>query len=224
MRVLVVEDNKPIRESVVQALTEEGFAVDSSGDGKEGLWYAQGNPYDAIVLDLMLPGLSGMEILKKLRAQKVATHVLILTARDAVNDRVQGLDAGADDYLVKPFAMAELISRVKALVRRGYGKKQTRLKVASLELDSAAREVFRDGKNIPLTAKEYALFEYLAMRAGQVVSRTEIWEHVYDFHSSAESNVVDVYIGYLRKKLDKPNAPSVIATRRGQGYVLGEGA
>ncbi len=224
MRVLVVEDNKPIRESVVQALTEEGFAVDSSGDGKEGLWYAQGNPYDAIVLDLMLPGLSGMEILKKLRAQKVATHVLILTARDAVNDRVQGLDAGADDYLVKPFAMAELISRVKALVRRGYGKKQTRLKVAGLELDSAAREVFRDGKNIPLTAKEYALFEYLAMRAGQVVSRTEIWEHVYDFHSSAESNVVDVYIGYLRKKLDKPNAPSVIATRRGQGYVLGEGA
>ena len=209
---------------MVQALTEEGYAVDSSGDGKEGLWYAQGNPYDAIVLDLMLPGLSGMEILKKLRAQKVATHVLILTARDAVNDRVQGLDAGADDYLVKPFAMAELISRVKALVRRGYGKKQTRLKVAGLELDSAAREVFRDGKNIPLTAKEYALFEYLAMRAGQVVSRTEIWEHVYDFHSSAESNVVDVYIGYLRKKLDKPNAPSVIATRRGQGYVLGEGA
>ena len=222
VRILVVEDNTPIRESIVQALTEEGFAVDSSGNGKEGQWYALGNPYDAVVLDLMLPEIDGLSILKSMRSKNVRSHVLLLTARDGVSDRVKGLDSGADDYLVKPFAMAELVSRVRALVRRQYDKKAPLIKVRDLVLDTASRSVKRAGKAIDLTAREFALLEFLAMRAGQVVSRTEIWEHVYDFRSSATSNVVDVYVGYLRKKLDILGEPSLITTRRGQGYVLAE--
>lgn len=222
MRVLVVEDYKPLRESLVQVLSEEGFAVDHSGDGTEGLWYALGNPYDVVVLDLMLPGIDGIQILQQMRAKNIASHVLILTARDAVSDRVKGLDAGADDYLVKPFAMSELLSRIRALVRRGYGRKDPLIRVSDLELDTATRSVMRAGKPVELTAREYALLEYLAMRAGQVVSRAEIWEHVYDFHSDATSNVVDVYIGYLRKKLDSGKR-KLIHTRRGQGYCLQEG-
>jgi len=218
MRVLIVEDYKPLRETLVQALAEEGFAVDSSGDGKEGLWYALGNPYDAVVLDLMLPGLDGIGILKQMRAKGVNTHVLILTARDAVQDRVKGLDAGADDYLVKPFAMDELLSRIRALVRRGYKQKDPVIRIADIAIDTAARSVQRDGEAVDLTAREYALLEYLAMRQGQVVSRAEIWEHVYDFNSDATSNVVDVYIGYLRRKVGS----ELIQTRRGQGYVLRE--
>lgn len=221
MRVLVVEDYAPIRESVLQTLTEEGFAVDATGDGKEGLWYATTNPYDAIVLDLNLPGLAGLDVLKQLRGRSGSAPVLVLTARDGVDDRVKGLNAGADDYLVKPFAMAELVSRVRALVRRGYGRKNPVIRVADLTIDTTARKVSRAGKDVELTAREFALLEYLAMRAGQVVSRSEIWEHVYDFGSDAESNVVDVYIGYLRRKLDQRGKPRLISTRRGQGYVLG---
>ncbi|MCA8919810.1 MAG: response regulator transcription factor [Planctomycetes bacterium] len=221
MRVLVIEDYKPLRDTLVQALSEEGFAVDHTGDGTEGLWYALGNPYDAVVLDLMLPGIDGFEILRRMRQKKIDTHVLILTARDAVADRVQGLDAGADDYLVKPFAMDELLSRVRALIRRGYARKDPVLRIGELEIDTASRQVALAGQPVELTAREYALLEYLAMRAGQVVTRAEIWEHLYEFNASATSNVVDVYIGYLRKKLN--DSGQLIHTRRGQGYVLREG-
>ena len=219
MRVLVIEDYKPLRDSLKQALSEEGYAVDASPDGKEGLWYAVSNPYDVVILDLMLPGIDGFEILQEMRARKTNTCVLILTARDTVNDRVRGLDAGADDYLVKPFAMNELLSRVRALVRRGYGHKDPVLRIGELSVDTSARNVSLGDKPVDLTPREYALLEYLALREGEVVSRTEIWEHVYDFHSDATSNVVDVYIGYLRKKLDDQNH-KLIHTRRGQGYYL----
>ncbi|MBK9974077.1 MAG: response regulator transcription factor [Planctomycetes bacterium] len=222
MRILIVEDYAPIREAVAQSLSEEGFAVDATGDGKEGLWYATTNPYDAIILDLNLPGLPGLELLRQARAKGVTSHVLVLTARDGVDDRVRGLDAGADDYLIKPFAMPELLSRIRALVRRGYGRKNPEIRIADLRIDTASHEVKRGGKPVDLTAREFALLEYMAMRAGQVVTRTEIWEHVYDFHSEAGSNVVDVYIGYLRKKLHGKGQAALIHTRRGQGYVLGE--
>jgi DNA-binding response OmpR family regulator len=217
MRVLVVEDYAPVRSAVVEGLTENGFAVDSAGDGQEGLWYAEQNPYDAIVLDLMLPKLDGISLLKKLRANGNAVPVLVLTAKDAVDDRVTGLDTGADDYVVKPFAFAELLARVRALVRRRYEHRAPVVHVEDLEIDTTKRIVKRAGEVVTLSAREYALLEYLAMRAGELVTRTEIWEHVYDFHSEAHSNVVDVYIGYLRKKL----GANLIQTRRGQGYVLG---
>jgi DNA-binding response OmpR family regulator len=221
MRVLVIEDYEPLRKSLLQGLREEGLAVDATGDGPEGLWYAQGSEYDVIVLDLMLPGMDGLTILRKLRAEGKQSHVLILTAKDAVKDRIEGLDCGADDYLVKPFAFGELLARIRALVRRGYRKKSADLVIEDLRLELNTQQVFRDGTAIEMSPREFALLEYLAMRAGEVVSRTDIWEHVYEFNSSASSNVVDVYIGYLRKKLDRPNKPPLIHTIRGRGYVLG---
>jgi len=177
--------------------------------------------YDVVVLDIMLPKLDGLSLLKRLRAQGSSVPVLLLTARDGVDDRVHGLDTGADDYLVKPFAFAELLARVRALVRRRYDTRDPVVRIADLEIDTTKRAVKRNGEVVVLSAREYALLEYLAMRAGQLVTRTEIWEHVYDFHSDAHSNVVDVYIGYLRKKLERDGAAKLIHTRRGQGYVLG---
>jgi len=221
MRLLLVEDYRPVRESLTKGLREAGFAVDATGDGEEGLWFARGNDYDVIVLDLMLPGLDGLSILKKLRAEGRQNHVLILTAKDALDDRVTGLDSGADDYLVKPFAFQELLARVRALVRRSYRTKNPLLEVQDLRIDLTVQRVWRGPEEIVLTPREYALLEYLAMRAGQVVSRTDIWEHVYEFNSSASSNVVDVYIGYVRKKIDRPDRPSLIDTIRGRGYTLG---
>ena len=220
MRALVVEDYAPVRTAVVEGLTENGFAVDSSADGEEGLWFAQQNPYDVIVLDLMLPKLDGLGVLRKLRASGSTVPVLVLTARDGVDDRVRGLDTGADDYLVKPFAFAELLARVRVLVRRRYDAAPV-IRIGDLEIDTTKRAVKRGDESIVLSAREYALLEYLALRADQLVTRTEIWEHVYDFHSDAHSNVVDVYIGYLRKKLEREGAAKLIHTRRGQGYVLG---
>lgn len=220
MRALVVEDYGPVRDAVVEGLAEHGFAVDSSADGEEGLWFAEQHPYDVIVLDLMLPKRDGLSVLRALRARGSAVPVLVLTARDGVDDRVHGLDSGADDYLVKPFAFAELLARVRALVRRRYAATPV-VRVGDLEVDTTKRAVRRGGVEIALSAREYALLEYLAMRAGELVTRTEIWEHVYDFHSEAHSNVVDVYIGYLRKKLERDGAPRLIQTRRGHGYVLG---
>jgi len=222
MRLLLVEDYPPLRKSVAKGLREAGFAVDVTNDGDEGLWYAMNNDYDIIVLDLMLPGKDGMTILKTLRQAGRETHVLILTSKDTVPDRVAGLDAGADDYLVKPFAFEELLARVHALVRRGYGRKAPVLSFGSLQIDTAAQRVFQSDTELQLTPREYALLEYLAMRAGEMVSRTDIWEHVYDFHSSSTSNVVDVYIGYLRKKIDSSGQPSLIQTIRGRGYLLRE--
>jgi DNA-binding response OmpR family regulator len=221
VRALVVEDYAPIRNAVCEGLVENGFAVDVAADGEEGLWLAESNLYDVIVLDLMLPKLDGLTVLKRLRARGSAAPVLVLTAKDTLEDRVHGLDLGADDYLVKPFAFAELLARVRALVRRRYESRDPIVRIADLEIDTTKRMVRRAGEVVTLSAREYALLEYLAMRAGQLVTRTEIWEHVYDFRSDAQSNVVDVYIGYLRKKLERDGAAKLIHTRRGQGYVLG---
>jgi DNA-binding response OmpR family regulator len=191
-----------------------------TGDGQEALWYAEGNEYDVIVLDLMLPGLEGMSILRRLRAAGRQSHVLIVTAKDAVADRVAGLNAGADDYLVKPFEFEELLARVQALVRRSYRRKTPVMEIGPLRIDTAAQRVERAEEVLQLTAREYALLEYLAMRAGELVTRSDIWEHVYDFHSAVTSNVVDVYIGHLRRKIDRQGEASLIETVRGRGYIL----
>jgi DNA-binding response OmpR family regulator len=221
MKILVIEDYKPMRHAIVTGLKEAGFAVDSTGDGEEGQWYAETNEYDVIILDLMLPGKDGWEILASLRSQGKRVPVLILTARDAVDDRVKGLDLGADDYLVKPFAFEELMARVRALLRRAYQERTPTIIIADLELDTVKKEVRRGGTLIELTPREYALLEYMAFRQGEVVTRTDVWEHVYDFRSEATSNVVDVYIGYLRRKIDRDFDPRLIHTRRGMGYWLG---
>lgn len=221
MKILLIEDYAPVRKSVAQGLEEAGFIVTSTGDGEEGLWHARSAEYDVIVLDLMLPKVDGLTILRQLRAKGNAAHVLILTARDTVNDRVAGLDLGADDYLVKPFAFTELIARVRALVRRKYTAKSPLLRVADLEIDTRARTVRRGGRVVDLTAREYTLLEFLALRAGQVVKRAQLLEHIYDFDTEAESNVIDVYIGFLRRKLERAGLPRLIQTRRGFGYVLG---
>jgi len=222
MRILVIEDYRPLRESLTKGLHEMGYAVDATGDGEEGLWYATGGQYDVIVLDLMLPGVNGLQILKAVRDKGCGSHVLILTAKDTVEDRVRGLNLGADDYLVKPFAFEELLARIRALVRRGYRQKHPAIEIQDLHIDLTTQRVRRGGKEITLTPREYVLLEYLALRAGEVVSRAEIWEHTYEFHSTASSNVVDVYIGYLRKKIEHADAPRLIHTLRGRGYLLGE--
>ena len=221
MRLLIIEDYRPLQQSLIKGLCEAGFAVDSTGDGEEGLWYAMSNDYDVIILDLMLPGMDGLKILKKIRNEGRQSHVLILTAKDTLEDRVTGLDLGADDYLVKPFEFKELLARVRALVRRSYRKKNPYIKVQDLQIDLTRQQVWRGREEIQLTPREYALLEYLAMRAGQTVSRTDIWEHVYEFNSSASSNVIDVYIGYLRRKIDRIGKRPLIRTLRGRGYTLG---
>jgi DNA-binding response OmpR family regulator len=221
MRLLVIEDYPPLQQSLTKGLREAGFAVDATRDGREGLWYATGNEYDVIILDLMLPGMDGLEILKKIRRKGRQSPVLILTAKDTIEDRVRGLNLGADDYLIKPFAFEELLARVRALLRRNYQEKNPCIRIKDLRIDLSAQRLWRSGEEIQLTAREYALLEYLAMRAGQTISRSDIWEHVYEFNASASSNVVDVYIGYLRKKIERPNRPSLIHTVRGRGYRLG---
>jgi len=221
MRILLVEDYLPLQKSLAKGLREADFAVDATGDGQEGLWYATSNDYDVIILDLMLPKLDGLSILKQLRAKNKNTHVLILTAKDTVEDRIKGLDLGADDYLVKPFAFKELLARIRALMRRRYEHKCPDITIDDLRIDTASRRVWRGDEEIILTSREYMLLEYLARRAGEVVSRTDIWEHIYEFNSEASSNVVDVYIGYLRKKIEKESKPPLLRTIRGQGYILG---
>ncbi|MDB4955997.1 MAG: yedW [Myxococcales bacterium] len=224
MRLLIVEDYAPLRESLARGLRDTGYAVDLTGDGTEGLWYAENHPYDVIILDLMLPGLGGMEILRKLRASGNTVHVLVLTAKDSVQDRVAGLDLGADDYLVKPFAFDELAARLRALVRRRYDRNDPVIRVADLEVDTLKRIARRAGEVVPLSAREYALLEYMASRAGHIVTRTELWEHVYDFAAEPGSNVLDVYISHLRRKIDDAHDKKLIHTKRGQGYLLGEDA
>lgn len=222
MKVLLVEDYQPLQRSVSKAIREEGWAVDVAPDGEEGLWCAENNAYDVIILDLMLPKRPGLSILTRLREKENATPILLLTAKDAVEDRMKGLDLGADDYLVKPFFLGELMSRLKALVRRSYNHKDPTLRIGNLEIDTSAHRVRRGGREIELTAREYALLEYLARREGELVTRTDIWNHVYESYGGSGSNVVDVYVGYLRRKLHLPNMPALIHTRRGQGYVLQE--
>jgi two-component system copper resistance phosphate regulon response regulator CusR len=220
MRVLVVEDYSPLRDSLRSGLTDCGYAVDATHDGEEALWYAQNTAYDLVVLDLMLPGLSGMDVLQRMRGAGNTAHVLVLTARDAVADRVAALDLGADDYVVKPFAFDELRARLRALVRRRYDRRDPILRIADLEIDTVKRTARRGGV-IALSAREYALLEYMAHRPGEVITRDELWDHVYDFAAERGSNVLDVYIGYLRRKIDSGHACKLIHTRRGLGYVLG---
>jgi DNA-binding response OmpR family regulator len=221
MRVLVVEDYQPLANSLAQGLREAGYTVELSHDGRDGLAFALATPPDAVVLDVMLPGLDGLSVLKELRSAHNLVPVLLLTAKGELEDRVKGLDLGADDYLAKPFAFSELLARLRAIIRRRYDAATSIIAVGPLEVDTAGRSVRRDGVSIVLSATEFALLEYLALRQGQVVTRAEIWEHVYDFASSPSSNVVDVYIGYLRKKIDHDHAVKLIHTRRGLGYLLG---
>lgn len=221
MRLLLVEDSERLRRSVAGGLRKAGYAVDVSGDGEEGLWYALGNEYDVIILDLMLPKLDGLTLLRRLREKGKDTHVLIVTAKDTVEDRVLGLRSGSDDYLIKPFAFDELLARVEALARRTHGVKRAVIKVGDLEIDTSRRLTRRGSRAIDLPPREFALLEYLAMRKGQVVPRADIEAHIYDEYAELASNVVESAIYSLRKKIDSPDEPSLIQTRRGMGYVLG---
>jgi DNA-binding response OmpR family regulator len=220
VRVLLVEDHKPLVRSLRRGLEEEGFAVDVAYDGEEGDFKAQSAEYDAIILDLMLPKEDGLSLLQRWRRKGMQTHVLVLTARGSLEDKVRGLDLGADDYLAKPFELGELLARLRALVRRGHQVKDPVLRVHDLEIDTAARTVKRAGQPIHLTPREFALLEFLAFHRGKVVSRSMIWEHLYDEHDENTSNVVDVYIRYLRNKIDKGFEPPLIMTRWGEGYQL----
>ena len=220
MRVLLVEDHKPLVRALKQGLEEEGFAVDTAFDGEEGAYKAKTADYDAIILDLMLPKEDGLSLLQRWRRSGLKTHVLVLTARSSIEDKVKGLDLGADDYLTKPFELEELLARLRALVRRGHQVKDPVLRVHDLEIDTATRMVKRAGQSIHLTPREYALLEFLAFHRGKVVSRSMIWEHLYDEHDENTSNVVDVYIRYLRNKIDKDFELPLILTRWGEGYLL----
>ena len=216
MRVLIIEDDLRMASLVRRGLTGEGLAADVAASGEDALWLAQAHPYDAIVLDVMLPGLDGFETCRRLRGSGVWTPVLMLTARDAVEDRVAGLDSGADDYLVKPFAFAELLARLRALARRGEGERPAVLAVGDLRLDPATRGVRRGETPIVLSTKEFALLEIFMRRPGQVLSRLELLEHAWDFAYENRSNVVDVYIRRLRRKI----GPEAVETVRGAGYRL----
>ena len=221
MRLLLIEDSARLQSSVGRGLRKAGYAVDVSGDGEDGLWLAESNEYDTIILDLVLPKLDGLALLRCLRQKQNGTHVLILTAKDTVENRVNGLQAGADDYLIKPFAFEELLARVQALCRRSYQRKNPKIDVGDLEIDTAARVVMGKGKTIELTPREFKLLEYLAVRRGQVVSRAEIEAHIYSDAADLMSNTVDSTICILRKKLN-PSGSSLIQTRRGMGYLIEE--
>jgi len=223
VRLLLVEDEKKVSELVARALRQESYAVDVADDGTRGWELAQAYEYDLIILDLMLPGLPGEELLKRIRHRNHQVPILILTARDATADKVQNFEAGADDYLTKPFAFAELIMRVKALLRRGPVARSSVLRVADLELDRFTKQVRRGGRRIELTPKEYALLEYLASNPGRVFSRTMIIEHVWDQSFEGLTNIVDVYVRHLRSKVDDPFPVKLIRTVRGVGYGLGAG-
>jgi two-component system, OmpR family, response regulator len=220
MRILVVEDEVKMAGLLKRGLEEEGYATDVAGDGAEALWLGAENAYDAIVLDVMLPDRNGYDVCRSLREAGSWSPVLILTARDAVSDRVEGLDAGADDYLTKPFSFAELLARLRALLRRGATERPTTLSVGDLSLDPASRVVTRAGEQVGLTAKEFALLEYLMRHSGEVLSRARLIEHVWDFAYQGESNLVDVYVRYLRQKIDRPFGRRSIETVRGAGYRL----
>jgi DNA-binding response OmpR family regulator len=220
VRVLLVEDQVALSKALRQGLEEEGFAVDTALDGEEADAKAKTTQYDVIVLDIMLPKVDGLTLIKRWRANDMKTHILMLTAKSTTEDKVTGLNAGADDYLTKPFEVEELLARVRALVRRGHFVKDPLIKVFDLTLDTGARRVERGGQSIHLTPREYALLEFLAFHRGKVVTRTMIWEHLYDEYDENTSNVVDVYIRYLRNKIDKGYEPALILTRWGEGYML----
>lgn len=220
MRLLVIEDEKKLAGFIKKGLEEEGYAVDVASDGGTGLRMALDGVHDLIILDIQLPVKDGLKVLQELRERRVATPVLLLTVRATVEDKVTGLDAGADDYLTKPFAFQELVARVRALLRRRADTGQSVLQVADLKLDPVRRTVFRGGRKVELTAKEFGLLDYLMRNTGRVLTRTTIAEHVWDYQFDSMTNIVDVYVNYLRKKIDSGPGPRLIHTVRGVGYVL----
>jgi len=224
MRVLVVEDEGRMAALLRRGLQEEGYAVDLAATGEDGIWLATENAYDAVLLDVLLPDLDGFEVCRRLRDAGRWAPILMLTARDAVPDRVHGLDAGADDYLTKPFAYPELLARLRAMIRRGPHERPAAISVGDLSLDPATREVRRGDRQVPLTPKEFALLEYFMRHAGEVLTRTEILEHVWDFAFDGDSNVIEVYVRYLREKVDRPFGRQTLETVRGVGYRLQDGA
>ncbi|MFN0057871.1 MAG: response regulator transcription factor [Planctomycetota bacterium] len=222
MRTLVIEDDVKLSKLLRRGLTEAGFSVDVAMDGEEGLFLAKSERFDAILLDLMIPKLSGRQVLAQLRAGGSHTPVLILTARDGIADKVDGLNCGADDYLTKPFTFEELVARLRALIRRTRGVTRSLIRVADLEIDTSSRSVARGGRAIVLPAKQYALLELLALSRNKIVTRTEIYDHIYSYQSDTLSNVVDVHICKLRNAVDRDAAVQLIHTVRGHGYVLKE--
>ena len=222
MRILVVEDQPKMARLLKSGLAEDGFVVDLTDKGEEATWMAGSTPYDAIVLDVMLPGIDGFEVCRRLREDGVWCPIVMLTARDSIEDRVAGLDGGADDYLAKPFSFAELAARLRALVRRGPVERPAVLQVGDLVLDPAARQVSRDGTDIDLSAKEFALLSAFMRRPGRVLSRLQLLEHAWDMEYENRSNIVDVYVRYLRDKVDRPFGVESIETVRGVGYRMRE--
>ena len=216
MRLLVVEDERDLAQTLRRALEEEDFAVDLAEEGEDALFKIREMPYDAVILDLMLPGLDGWTLLQTARAEGIRTPVLVLTARDVIDDRVRGLNLGADDYLTKPFALAELIARIRAMIRRAYGNPVSTIQVGDLTIDTASRQVWRSGALIDLTAREFAILELLTRARGSVVARAKICEHIYNEETDVLSNVIDVHVAALRRKLGS----DVIRTRRGEGYII----
>jgi len=220
MRVLLTEDYPPLLNSVKECLLEEGYIVDATDCGEESLWYAKNHQYDVILLDIMLPGLSGLEILQKLRASGDNVPVILISARDSVGQRVEGLEYGADDYLIKPFALEELVARVRTQIRRKHHVKSPILNAGDIRINTATKSVERAGHPISLTRKEYRLLECFVFKKNEVLSREYICRHVYEDYDGTNSNVIDVYIGYLRKKLNINDLPNILETRRGYGYCL----
>jgi len=221
-KILVVEDEKKVASFIKRGLEEEGFEVDVASDGEEGLYMAEASSYDLVLMDLMLPKIDGLSVVREMRGRGIQTPVLCLTAKDAVEDIVSGLDSGSDDYLTKPFAFAELLARVRALLRRGAQDRGAELTFADLRLDPVSHKVWRSEKEIELTAKEYALLEYFMRNPNQTLTRTMIAEHVWDYTFDSFTNIIDVYVNYLRKKIDRDFDKKLIHTVRGIGYVLKE--
>jgi len=222
MRILVVEDEKKVASFLKKGLEEEYYAVDTAFDGEEGLALAQINEYDLIILDIMLPKVDGMEVLRRIRGNGSSVPILMLTAKDSIEDIISGLDSGSDDYLTKPFSFAELLARVRALLRRKMKEKTDILRVGDLSLSTSTHQVKRGERKIELTAKEYALLEYFMRNPNRILTRTLITEHVWDYHFDPSTNVVDVYVNYLRKKIDQGFEKKLIHTIRGSGYVMKE--
>ena len=220
MRILIVEDEKKIADFIKRGLREENYAVDAALDGLEGLRMAEENPSDLVILDVMLPGMDGLTLCAKLREHGFAKPILMLTAKDLVEDKVKGLDSGANDYLTKPFAFEELLARVRALLRKTPDQPSTTLKAGDLELDLRTHKALRAGRELVLSVKEFALLEYLLRNQGAIVTRTMISEHVWDINFDTATNVIDVYINYLRRKIDDGRAKKLIHTVRGKGYIL----
>lgn len=220
MRILIIEDEKDLAFIIKKGLEEAGYIVDEANDGEEGQYMAENYPADVIVLDIMLPKIDGLTLLTNIRKKGIVTPVILLTARDAILDKIKGLDTGADDYLTKPFIFDELLARIRTLIRRQSSVKESVIRIADLEINTSSHQVSRGGSPVALSAREYALLEYLAYHTDTVVSRTDIVEHIYNEDTDMDSNVVDVYINYLRNKIDKDQEEKLIHTVRGAGYML----